>query len=310
MLVHIKLLLTALFWGGTFIAGRIVARYVDPFSGAFLRFLIASIFLILITKKVEGNFQILNKKQLWAVILLGITGVFAYNVFFFSGLAHIEAGRAAIIIATNPIFIGLFSAYFFKEKLSIFKILGLFISVSGAIVVITRGNIMTLFQGQFGLGEFFISMCVVSWVSYSLIGKRVMVNLSPLNSVTYSIIFGTITLLFPATFKGLFLHVIYYPPQAWISLFYLAIFGTVLGFLWYYEGINIIGPMKASIYINFVPISAIIFAFFILGEPITNSLLIGTVCVITGVYLTNFTTFRVMGRLKKIVHNNNRHLHL
>jgi drug/metabolite transporter (DMT)-like permease len=299
MLVHIKLLLTALFWGGTFIAGRIVARHVDPFSGAFLRFFIASIFLFLITKKAEGGFLNLDKKQIWAIILLGITGVFAYNVFFFSGLKHIEAGRAAIIIATNPIFIGFFSAYFFKEKLSIFKILGIFISVSGAIIVITRGSIKTLFQGQFGVGEFFISMCVVSWVSYSLIGKRVMVHLSPLKSVTYSIFFGTIALLVPATFKGLFIHIIYYPPQAWISLFYLAIFGTVLGFLWYYEGINIIGPMKASIYINFVPISAIIFAFFILDEPITSSLLIGTFCVIAGVYLTNFTAFRFIRKLQK-----------
>jgi drug/metabolite transporter (DMT)-like permease len=70
-------------------------------------------------------------------------------------------------------------------------------------------------------------------------------------------------------------------------MFYLGFFGTVIGFVWYYEGIKKIGPMKASLFINFVPISAVVMAFFILDEPITLSLLIGTLLVCSGVYLTN-----------------------
>ena len=73
----------------------------------------------------------------------------------------------------------------------------------------------------------------------------------------------------------------------WACIFYLGYFGTVLGFVWYYEGINAIGPMKAGQFINFVPISAILLAFIFIGEPITMSLLIGTVLVSSGVYLTN-----------------------
>jgi drug/metabolite transporter (DMT)-like permease len=73
----------------------------------------------------------------------------------------------------------------------------------------------------------------------------------------------------------------------WVSMFYLGFFGTVIGFVWYYEGIKKIGPMKASLFINFVPISAVVMAFFILDEPITLSLLVGTLLVCSGVYLTN-----------------------
>jgi len=61
----------------------------------------------------------------------------------------------------------------------------------------------------------------------------------------------------------------------------------VLGFVWYYQGIKAIGPMKASQFINFVPVSAILLAFFFLKEPITPSLLIEGTFVIMGVYLTN-----------------------
>lgn len=287
MATRIKLILTAIFWGGTFIAGRVVVKEMDPFSAAFLRFTLASAILLLITWKVEGKFPLIKGYQILPLILLGMTGIFAYNVFFFSGLYYVTAGRAAIIIANNPIFISLLSAYFFKEKLTWFKVSGIFMSVSGAIVVISHGNLNNIFSGQLGWGEFFILLCVVTWVLYSLVGKTVMVNLSPLVSVTYSCVVGTVALFFPAYFKGLIHNIGSYSSSVWFSLFYLGFFGTVLGFLWYYEGIKKIGPMKASIFINFVPISTIVLAYLILREPITISLLLGAILVSAGVYLTN-----------------------
>jgi drug/metabolite transporter (DMT)-like permease len=63
--------------------------------------------------------------------------------------------------------------------------------------------------------------------------------------------------------------------------------GSVLRFVWHYEGIRKIGPTKAGQFINFVPISAVLLAFLILGEPITWSVLTGGLFVISGVYLTN-----------------------
>lgn len=286
MFIYIKLLLTAIFWGGTFVAGRSLAQNVGPFSAAFFRFAVASILLVFITWKVEGKLVLLKKGQILPVFLLGLTGVFCYNVFFFKGLKLIEAGRAAIIIANNPIFIALFSAVFFKEKLNALKISGIIISVFGAIIAISRGDVLEFLQGNLGLGEFYIFLCVVSWVVFSLLGKAVMSGLSPLVSVTYSSLTGTILLFMPASREGL-ANCIYYSIYDWGNIFYLGFFGTVLGFVWFYEGINQIGPTKAGLFINFVPISAILLAFLILSESLTISLLIGTLLVTTGVYLTN-----------------------
>ena len=286
MLIYLKLLLTAIFWGGTFVAGRSLVQNVGPFSAAFFRFAVASVFLVALTWKMEGKLAGLKSSQILPVLLLGLTGVFFYNLFFFKALKLIEAGRAAIIIANNPIFIAVFSAIFFKEKLGAVKIAGILISVSGAIVAISGGNLTQLLQGNLGWGEFYIFLCVASWVVFSLLGKAVMSGLSPLTSVTYSSLTGTVLLFLPAFREGL-TNCIYYSLPDWGNIFYLGIFGTVLGFVWFYEGINQIGPTKAGLFINFVPISGILLAFLILGEPLTISLLIGTLLVTCGVYLTN-----------------------
>ena len=290
--IYLKLLVTAIFWGGTFIAGRVVARGVGPFSAAFLRFAVASIFLLLITYKIEKRLPPVRKGQVIPLILLGMTGVFSYNVFFFKGLKIIHAGRAAVIIACNPVFIALFASYLFKERLTLLKFVGIVISVAGAIVVISRGNPIEIMKGNIGLGEFFIFCCVMSWAAYSLIGKAVMKDLSPLLSVSYSSVVGAIGLFIPAYLEGMVQHFSHYTKMEWLGIFYLGFFGTVLGFVWYYEGIKAIGATKASQFINFVPISAVVLAFFLLAEPITSSLVIGTLMVCAGVYLTNSTYVR------------------
>jgi drug/metabolite transporter (DMT)-like permease len=115
---YIKLLLTAIFWGGTFIAGRVISQDIDPFSASFFRFAIASIFLLLLARQIEGSLPVPQKHQRVPLVLLGLTGIVLYNFFFFKGLKLIEAGRASVIVAQNPIYIALLSAYFFKERLT------------------------------------------------------------------------------------------------------------------------------------------------------------------------------------------------
>lgn len=290
MKIYVKLLFTTLFWGGAFVAGKVVSQNVGPFSIAFQRFAIASILLILLTWKIEGKLPALKKFQIIPVILLGMTGIFTYNVLFFKGLKIIEASRASLIIATYPVFITIFSAIFLKEKINLIKTLGIIISICGAIVVISKGNINRIFETGLGLGELYFFCCVLSWVAYSLIGKAVMRNLSPLASVSYSAVVGAVALSVPACFEGLFQNIRNQSMLDWSCICYLGIFATVIGFVWYYQGVQRLGPTKAGLFINFVPVFAILCAFIILREPITISLVVGTALVISGVYLTNRTS--------------------
>jgi drug/metabolite transporter (DMT)-like permease len=75
--------------------------------------------------------------------------------------------------------------------------------------------------------------------------------------------------------------------SVWGNVIYLGVLGTVVGFVWFYQGIQKIGPTRAGLFINFVPISAVIMANLILDEPLTWSLVAGVVMVSGGVYLTN-----------------------
>ncbi|MBF0228159.1 MAG: EamA family transporter [Desulfamplus sp.] len=286
-MIYIKLFLTAVLWGGTFIAGKVIAGTGNPLSLSFVRFAIASIFLIAITRHIEGSLPSVDRKQIVPLLLLGATGVFSYNIFFFYALNYIQAGKASLIIANNPILISLLSAIIFKERLDAIKCVGILLSVTGAIVVISDGHITELFDMGLGKGEILTFGCVISWVAYSLIGKQVMGGLSPLVSVCYSSVAGTVMLFFPVLIHGSFSEILHYNGIVWFNLFYLAFFGTVVGFLWYYEGIKKIGAMKSSVFINFVPVSAIIFSYFMLNEPVGKSLLIGAGLVISGVFLTN-----------------------
>lgn len=287
MVVYLKLLLTAFFWGGTFVAGRAVAKDVGPFSAAFLRFAVASMLLLILTWRQEKRLPLPTRGQILPLVLLGLTGVFAYNAFFFNALRLIDAGRAAVIIALNPVFIGLLAAYFFKDRLGPIKLIGIVLSVTGAVIVISRGEVRQLFEGGIGWGELLTLGCMASWVAYSLIGKAILKGMSPLVSVSYSSVIGTAALFLPACAEGMPRHLTEYGLSDWLGISYLGVFGTVLGFVWYYEGIQKIGPTRAGQFINFVPISAIVLAFFILGEPITGSLLVGSLFVISGVYLAN-----------------------
>jgi drug/metabolite transporter (DMT)-like permease len=292
--IYVKLLMTAIFWGGTFIAGRVIVGHVNPVAAAFLRFVVASLFLVMLTLKSEGLPRPMGGKKIIALLLLGITGVFAYNLFFFKGLELISAGRASLIIANNPIFIAIFSFLFFAEKMTPLKVVGILISVSGAVIAISGGNPAALLSGGLGMGDAYIFCAVCSWVAYSLIGKRAMNQFSPLAAVTGAAVIGMVMLSIPAWLSGMPAELPLYRPIDWAAIFYLGFFGTVLGFVWYYDGIKAIGPARASLFINFVPLSAITLGYLLLDEPVTFSLLFGAALVVSGVILTNTVSVRVL----------------
>ena len=106
-------------------------------------------------------------------------------------------------------------------------------------------------------------------------------------AVTWACALGALGLLPAACYEGLFQEASRYTLGTSFGVAYLGVFGTALGFVWYYEGIRRVGPLRAAQFINLVPVSAVLLAFLILGEPLTLSLVLGAALVISGVYLTN-----------------------
>jgi len=285
---YIKLLLVSIFWGSSFIAGKILAEKLPPFTSSFLRFLVASIFLVLFSFNLFGKLPKINLHQMIAIIFLAVTGIVGYNFFFFSGMKLIAASRASIIVALNPSFIAILSTLIFKEKFNKFKFIGIILSLIGALTVISKGNFRTIFQGNIGRGELLILGCVICWSFFTLAGKIAMKDLNPIIVITYACLVGTIILIIPAILEAKLQNFMQYNFKEWESILVLGFFGTALGFVWFYEGVDKIGPSQAGVFINFIPVFATIFAILILGEKLVASLIIGAVFIISGVYLTNY----------------------
>lgn len=293
-LIYAKLILTAVFWGGTFIAGRHVSQHLDPFTIAFLRFAMASAMLLTLAWSREGRLPRLTHGQLVLVALLGATGVFSYNALFFMGLRLIEASRASLIVSMSPALIAVASALFLRDGSGRLlahplRAAGILLSVCGAVVVISQGDVRQIFTGGVGLGELLSVGCVLSWVIYSVLGKVAMRQLSPLTAVSYSSTIGALALAVPAVMEGPAKNLGTASWIDWAAVAYLAVFGTVLGFVWFYQGVQQIGAPRAGLFINFVPVSGVILAALILDEPITWSLAVGAAMVLSGVFLTNRT---------------------
>lgn len=288
LLTYASLVFTMLLWGGTFIAGRLLADSVEPANAAFLRFAIASLALLGFVILKERKLPLPPRSTWLALFLLGITGVFLYNVFFFSGLQHIGAGRAALFIASTPLVITLAAAVIFKEKITAIKTTGVFLSLLGALIVISNGSPGSFFSGGFGVGEMSLMGCVFSWSAYSLIGRSVLKKISALTSVCYSSIIGTCLLFIPALKAGLLDTLPTITGTGWLSLAYLGLLGTAVGFSLYYDSIKKIGASRSAIFINLVPLFSLVLASLILDEYVKTIVLLGGLLILAGVSLTNY----------------------
>jgi len=287
--IYVLLVLTMAAWGGTFVAGRLVAAECRPLTAAFWRFVLAAVILVPLLMQRQG--------RLWPsglplsgwvqLALLGATGMFGYNYFFIKGLSldQAEAGRASVIVAVNPSLTYLGTILFFGEKLTGRGLAGFALALGGAALAITHGWPWRLFSGQIGSGEMLIFGCVVCWSSYSLIGKVVLERLSPLMSTTWACLFGLLFLAPAAALESGPLAFLRFSPTAWLSLAFLGAAGTALGFTLYYQGIVSLGASRAAIFINLVPVFGILCGWLFLNESLDWSLAAGLVLVLAGIRL-------------------------
>jgi drug/metabolite transporter (DMT)-like permease len=281
--IYIKLILVAIMWGGTFIATKMVSHVFGSFTGASYRYLVALLFMVPILLVKDPKAFKVTKKQLFQLSLLGATGIFAYSFFFFTGLRMVKASHGALIVALNPVLVMLISSSIGKERISRIKIIGLILSITGTAIVIARGDLLDLFT-MFTWGDAFMLGCPISWALYTYFAKDALKFATPLQASTWAIVIGLVLILFFVPFET-------YPTKVdwtiWLAIVYLGICGSVLGFVWYYEGIKEIGPVKTSVFNNLIPIFAVMFSVVLLDETIHAYMWYGSALVISGVYIIN-----------------------
>ena len=289
-IIYLKLTLVAMIWGGTFIAGRIIARVLPPMTAATARFAIAVVLLLAIVRIADGGLPRLDRTQIALTAALGFFGIFLYNLCFFVALSHMPAGRTALFVAINPIVTALLAAMLLRERLGPRKWLGIAIAFTGAAIVITRGDVLGAFGNisqSLGKGELVMLCGISGWAAYTLIGRFALKTLTPIAATTYAALWGLLFLAIGASTEYARLDLSRVNWQVAASIVYLGVAGTVIGFIWYYEGVKAIGPSRTSVFNNLVPVCGILFAALLLGEPVLLSMVIGGILAIIGVALAN-----------------------
>lgn len=284
---YISLLLAfvSLVWAGSFVAVRMTVKEISPVDLGFLRFLVATPFMVLILLLSKKETR-LPAKELLSLSVLGLTGVTLLYIFQFIGIEYTTASTSAVLINTNVIFIVLLSATFLKEKFPLRKSAGIALSFVGVLVVIfaQMTNESIAFNNVFLIGCIFIILSAFCWAIYSIVGKRLLDKYDPFTVTTYAFVLGTIFFL-PVVLPDITDVIQGVSFNGWMAILYLALICSVFGYVAWYYALSRIEAGRAAVFLNLIPLFTIVISFFT-GEIPTFIFLMGAILIIYGVYLT------------------------
>ncbi len=191
---YARLVAVPAIWGGTFVAGKIVVATLTPLMGSFARYVVACVACWWPRSCSKADCRGSRAANGPATFVLGLFGVFAYNLFFMGALAKLPASRAALIIALNPAITIAISAVVLKERLGARRWLGVAVALLGVAIVVSKGDLASFAGGGVGVGELLMFGAVTSWALYTILGRKVLGGLSPLAATNYAALWGTLLL--------------------------------------------------------------------------------------------------------------------
>ena len=285
--VYVKLVAAMLSWGGTWVAGRVVAQAVTtPIAAAAARFTLAALVLGAVMLAKGEPMGADSWQRAWrSIVGLALTGVFFYNLCFFYGLKHVGAGRGALVVALNPVAVAVLAWWLGGERAKPLAVLGAVLAFVGCLTVIGNGDPLAPLAGRIGPGEVLLLGCVVCWTAYTFVGKRATRLVSALAATFWSCVLGAVLLWAAALATG-GIDWAQWSPSVWAAVAFLGVFGTAIGFTWYTDAVRVLGAARAAMFINLVPLAAVLMAALAMGEAFPPSVALGGAAVLAGVWLT------------------------
>ena len=282
---YMLLTLTALLWAGNPVAVKTILVEMPPLLIVSLRFLGISLLLASWLYFTEGRNALPAARTHVILALMGASGIAMNNGLQFAGLQYSTAINCTLFSATNPALTAILAFLVLRETLRGRQYFGIAVSLFGVLFLISRGSweVVTHFEANTGDLLFFFSQ--TGWAVYSLLGRRVMTALSPLATTAwagfYGALFTSLIFLFsaPAALSPL-------SAKGWISMLYMITGSGVLAFSWWNVGVARVGPHRATIFTNLIPLAGMFLAVLFLDETLTWPALFGGACILTGVYLT------------------------
>ncbi len=286
------LTLCNLFWAGNYILGKYVVAEMTPLWITFSRWLAASLLLLGIAHFYEKP-DWRGVGAAWPTLTgMGLLGIVGYNTVLYSALNYTSATNAALVSALNPGVMVVFSAFLLREKISRIQVLGIAVSFTGVLVVLTGGVLHQLLQLDFNRGDLLMLVAILMWTLYSIIGKR-LTAVPPVTATAASALIATLIMAPFAAAQGIDAGSI--SPFTMVGILYIILFPSICSFIFWNISVREVGAGKAGIFLNLIPVFTAAISW-MMGERITAAQVIGGLLVFLGVYLTSGLLDRRMAR--------------
>jgi len=276
-----------IFWSYNFIIARELNDTVAPVSLAFGRWLVAVLVLFPFAIKSLLSEWILVKENLAYLSITAFTGVTLFNTLLYLGGQTTGALNLALISITSPIFIVIFARIFYGELLTFYKVAGVFLVATGVIALITRGQLSSLLNLTFSIGDMWMLMGAIIFAIYSILILKKPPQLGILAFQLSTFILGLIFLLPFLAWEYAVVGPSAYEANAIYSILYLGVFASLFSFVLWNQSILLIGVSKTGMVYYTLPIFSGVMAWYFLGEDIGLLHLGSGVLIVSGIFMAN-----------------------
>ncbi|MEL6921465.1 MAG: DMT family transporter [Pseudomonadota bacterium] len=259
------LFFTTLFWSGNAIAGKLAVGHVSPMVLTFLRWAMAfGILLVIGLPQLRAEWKKV-RPHLPILLAFGVTGFAGFNITLYSALNHTSAINVTIEQAAIPLLIFIGNFIFFRTKVTVLQMAGFSLTFVGVLVVASNGSLERLAALQFNRGDLLMGIAGILYAGYSIALKyrpdvhwKTFMTVMAFSALMTSIPFALWELNSPQGIAP--------DRQGWIVAIYTAIFPAIVSQIFYIRGIGLIGPNRAGLFINLIPVMGTLLAVVILGE--------------------------------------------
>lgn len=285
--------LTALFWGANFVLAGPVLHDLPPLWAAAVRFLLAAGLMLAIAGMRREDLFGLLRRHAATYLMLGVVGITAFNVLFFYALQSTSANNGALIMAINPLLTVVLASMFLGERVGVRHMVALPVALAGVAVVISGGELARLEALHFSRGDLFMLAATLSWAVYNVLARRFTPQGSPLAHTSWIMTAGALALLVFAVGSDSHIHAL--ETRAAASMALMVLGGTVLAYLFWGMGIAHLGASRTAIFINLVPVFAMLTGV-LMGRLPSDAQLSGGLLVLSGVVISMLPSRRAAAR--------------
>ena len=262
---YLLLTLTTMMWAGNAVAGRMAVGEISPMALTSLRWVLAASVMSLVARRDVTNALPQLVPRWRSILWMGALGFTAFNALFYIAAHHTTAVNLTIIQGSIPVMVLLGALAVYGTRIRSLQVVGMTVTFVGVAVVAAKGEVATLLGLDFNIGDVWMLVACVFYSAYTLaLRNRPRVPALAFFATMAAVAFAT---TLPLLAWEILSGTVQWPtPKGWAILLYVGLFPSLLSQIFFIRGVELIGPGRAGLFVNLVPVFGAFLAVVLLGE--------------------------------------------